>query len=243
MWKIRIVVCEDNEIQRELYSALCRDISEKHKIDIEIKEYESGSDLMLDLENPKFYSILDILFLDISMPGISGIETAKAAREVGYTGIIIFLTVSKEHYEEAFDVGAFNYIIKGEHDGKRFEEIFLKAVRLAEELRKEVIVLSGGYELRQIAVRDIEYFEVIKRVLTVYYNDEKFKFTSSNLESLEGRLFDHGFQRIHRNYLVSLLHIKKLTYKEVTMRSGSVLPVGRKYYPDLKNAVEKIKMH
>lgn len=241
MRKIRIVVCDDIETERERYTVYCREFSKKHKIDIEMKSYNGGNDLLLDLENPKFYTTLDILFLDINMPGINGVETAQKAREIGYAGIIVFITVSKEHYEKAFDVRAFNYVRKGEHNEKRFEEVFLKAIKAAEDMRQEVIVLSGGGELRQIEVREIEYIEVVKRVMTIYYNGQTFEFIST-LEKLENQLFNHGFQRVHRNYLVSLSHVKSISYEEITMLDEKKLPVGRKYYNDLKAAIEKIKM-
>ena len=241
MKKMNIVVCEDMKSQRTLYAKLCRRISEKHGIDVGIREYESGSDLMFDLEDPKFHNTLDILFLDISMPGISGIETAKQARKAGYTGVIVFVTSSEEHYRDAFDVGAFNYITKGENI-KRFEEIFLKAADAAKEKQSERITLSGWRELEHIEIRSIVYFEVVKGIITVYYDgDKKFAFNGS-FGRLENELSHHGFYRLHRNYIVSLVHVKKISFTEVTMTNGDVLPVGRKRYRDFKTTIEKLKM-
>ena len=240
MRKLRAVLCEDNEIQRMFYMALCDEISKKHKVDIDIKVYESGNDLLFDLEDPKFHSMLDLLFLDIHMPGINGVETARAAREIGFGGVIVFITSSTDHYTDAFDVGAFHYILKGKHDGYRFEDVFLKAVRQAESLRQEVVVLSFGNELRQIEIKKIEYFEILNKVVTVYYGNETFEFIST-LERIETQLSDKEFCRIHRSYLVSLFHIKSISYSNVTMLNGTVLPVGRKYYPVLKKNIDRIK--
>lgn len=240
MRNIRIIVCEDFEPEQELYMELCREAAKRHEVNIELKAYNSGSNLLFDMENPKFHSALDIIFLDITMPGIDGIDTAKAAREIGYTGVIVFITGSTKHYENAFDVGAFNYLVKG-HSWDRFESVFLKSVMHADEMRQQEIVLSGGGELRKIKIRDISHFEIIKRVMTVYYGDEKFEFIST-FEKLENQLYKQGFQRIHRNYLISLLHVKNVNHKEVTMMNDTVLPVGRAYYADLKQEIEKIKL-
>jgi len=237
--KINIVVCEDIKNQRLLYTKLCKRFGEKHKIDINIKDYETGSDLMFDLEDPKFYKTLDILFLDISMPGISGIETARQARDVGYKGVIVFITSSEEHYKDAFDVGALNYITKGENI-KRFEEIFLKAVDAAKEKQQEQITLSGWSALKHIEVRSIEYFEIAKGVITVHYDGKKFEF-SGHFDSLEKQLYDQGFYRLHRNFIVSLTHVQKISFTEVVMTNGDALPVGRKRYHDFKEAIGKIK--
>jgi DNA-binding LytR/AlgR family response regulator len=224
-----------------MYTKLCRTASENHNIDIEIKAYGSGSDLLFDLEDPKFYSTLDLLFLDINMPGIDGIETAKHARKVGYAGLIIFITVSDEHYADAFDVGAFHYITKGENVD-RFDEIFMKAVEMSKEIHQEQILLSAWGELRQIKIRDILYFEVVKGTMTVFCDgDQSFVFNGV-MDKLEERLKNSGFQRIHRNYLVSLTRVKSVTYTEAIITGGVKLPVGRAYYHEFKESIKRLKM-
>jgi DNA-binding LytR/AlgR family response regulator len=247
MHKIRIVVCDDNKTELDMHTKLFRTISEKHKIDIEIKTYESGSDLLFDLEDPKFFNTLDLLFLDINMPGVDGVETAKNARKLGYSGLIIFITVSDEHFVDAFDVGAFHYIIKGDNV-ERFEEIFMKAIEMSGEIHQEHILLSAWGELKQIKIRDVQYFEIVKGTMTVFYDsagsengDNSFTFNGT-LEKLEERLKNSGFQRSHRNYLVSLTHVKSVTYTEIILSSGVALPVGRAYYPELKEAIKRLKM-
>jgi len=237
---LRIAICDDDTMALETYTKLCHVISEKHNIDAEIKSYGSGNDLMFDLEDPMFYNTLDLLLLDISMPGIGGIEVAKKAREFGYSGIVIFITASEDHFREAFDLGAFHYITKGE-SLKRFEEIFLKAVALSNDENRKEIVLSGWGELRRLRISSIEYFEVINRVITVFYDNNEFKFQAS-FQKIEEQMRDYGFQRIHREYLISIPHIKSISFKNVIMQSEKVLPVGRKYYNDLKEAVNKIKL-
>lgn len=238
--RIRIAVCDDSEADRQQIVLHCRAISEKHAIDIEIKVYTGGHDILFDFENPQFYNTVDIIFLDIHMPGINGIDTARQLREYGYRGLIIFITISKAFYENAFDVNAFNYITKDDNGHLRFEAVFLRAVKAARTLRQDVLVLSGGGELRQIAVGDIEYIDVIKRVMSVYYGGQRFEFIST-LDKLENQLFGKGFVRIHRHYLVSLAYVKQISYEEVTMHNGARLAVGRKYYPALKAAVERLK--
>jgi DNA-binding LytR/AlgR family response regulator len=240
MRRIRIVVCDDNKVELDMYVKLCSRISKNHHIETEIKVYESGDDLLFDLEDPKFFNTLDLLFLDIAMPGIDGVETARYARKIGYTGLIIFITSSHEHYIDAFDVGAFHYIVKGE-DMSRFEDIFMKAVEVSAEIHQEKILLSAWGELKQLKIRDIYYFEVLKGTMTVYYDGGVFEFNAT-LDRLEERLKDCGFQRIHRNYLVSLIHVKSVTYTETIMVNDAALPVGRTFYPELKEGIKRMKM-
>jgi len=219
---------------------ICRRISDRHKFDVEIKGYISGNDLMFDLEDANFSNSLDLLLLDITMPGLNGVDVAREARGLGYTGVIIFITASEDYFRDAFDVGAFHYIVKGESMA-HFEEVFLKAVDVLKEMDRKEILLSGWGELRRVAISSIEYFEVVSRNIIVYYEGKVFEF-HGHLKKLEEQLASNGFQRIHRNYLVSLMHIKNMTFHEVVMSNGKTLPVGRTYYSELKEAVNKIKM-
>ena len=114
MNKLKVIICDDEKTALLTYVKFCSKISAEHNIDADVKGYSNGSDLMFDLEDPKIYNTLDILFLDIHMAPINGVEVAREARRAGYTGFIIFITASEEHFREAFDVGAFHYITKGE---------------------------------------------------------------------------------------------------------------------------------
>ena len=93
---------------------------------------------------------------------------------------------------------------------------------------------SGAGEFRNIEIRKIRYFMVVKRIVTVFYgDDEEFSFYTS-IGKIETRLQDYGFIRLHRSYLVSMSHIRTISFKEVEMDNGDILPVGRSYYADLK---------
>ncbi|MCL2432892.1 MAG: LytTR family DNA-binding domain-containing protein [Clostridia bacterium] len=242
MRKLRIALCEDEATQREFYRALCVEAGERHSIKAEVMLYKNGNDLLFDLEDPMYYNTLDLLFLDIAMPGLDGVDTAKAARRIGYTGVIVFITASKAHYESAFDVGAFHYLTKGEHNWERFEEIFLKAVAQAESRRQENVVLPlPGGDIQQVQVQDILYFEMLKGVLTAHCETQSYECVST-LEKLESELKKYGFQRVHRSYVLCLLYVKSISYQEVIMQNGTALPVGRKFYPELKEAIRKMKV-
>lgn len=240
--KIRVVICEDTNNEREKLIKLCREMEDKYQLKLGLKTYTSGNALVFDLGEPKNCNSIDILFLDIHLPGISGIEVAKEARRIGYIGVIIFVTKSKDYFEDAFDVKAINYLVKGERTNYRFESVFQQAIEAVKDVRQEVIVLSGLEGFKQIEIKDISYFEVANRIITVHYKKNKtFEFIST-FQKLENQLFDRGFQRIHRAYLVSIYAIKNFSYQEVILKTGEVLPVGRKYYTALKEEMERLTL-
>ena len=237
MAKLRAVFCDYTDYDRGQYVAICKVLSERYNLNLEFKEYKSGETLIFDMENPGFLEMLDILFVETEMHGMSGVYVANKARRFGYKGLIIFLTNSTKYYEEAFDVGAFNYVLKGRENLKRFETVLAKALRAVKKVRGEYMILNCAGEYRQIEVGDIKYFEIHNHLIDVFYGKEHFEFVST-LGKIENQLLGRGFQRIHRSYLVSLDYVQRISYDEVTLRDGQKIPVGRTYGATLKLAMD-----
>lgn len=227
-----IAICDDNESDRMKCKKYLEQFADIHSIEVEFIFYQRGEELLFHVQDAKNQP--DIIYLDMRMGGIPGDEIAKQLRNRGVTSELVFFTVSKDYYTSAFDVKALHYIVKGETSKDKFEEIFLKAVEAVREKQTEYIVCAGAGEFRNIEIKKIRYFQVIKRIITVYYGlSEEFSFYST-IGKIELRLHGYGFVRIHRAYLVSLFHISTISFKEVVMYNGQVLPVGRSYYPELK---------
>lgn len=233
---MRFFLCDDTQEMRAVYEEKIKEICSKHNIDFEIVSYYSGEQMLFDYENQNSFN--GVIFLDINMPEINGITVSQRLQQMGCLGEIIFLTVSESHFLQAFDVGATNYIVKGKTTAKRFENILLNAVNTVSDRQEEFMVFTCAGERRSVRIRDITYFEVTKRIMTVHYKgDETFSFLSS-IGMIEDQLFHKGFVRIHRAFLVSVRHIEKVSYTELTLRNNTSLPVGRKYYARIKSALE-----
>ncbi len=227
-----IAICDDNKQEREQCRMRLTRLAESHDIEVEFSLYQKGEELLFHLEDAKDQP--DIIYLDMKMGGISGDEVAKKLRDMGCSSEIVFFTVSKDYYESAFDVSALHYIVKGETSDDKFDIIFQRAIKSVKDKETEYIMCSGAGEFRNIEIRKIRYFMVVKRIVTVFYgDDEEFSFYTS-IGKIETRLQDYGFIRLHRSYLVSMSHIRTISFKEVEMDNGDILPVGRSYYADLK---------
>jgi len=174
---MRVIICDDNPVDIKKYSEIINDvIVDAHEEDTELISYDSVSRLLFDMEDK--LNLIDIMILDINMPGINGMDFAKNIRENSYKGEIIFLTCSKDHMPGAFDVRAFNYIVKGETDIKRVEKIILDSIAVAKEKTKEYMLFTGIGEYRNIPVLSIKYFEVNGKIITVHYSNRSFEFVS-----------------------------------------------------------------
>ncbi len=233
---MRIVICDDNPIERNSLLDVTTDISNSEGYDTEFEVFENAKQMLFEVEDK--LELIDIMLLDINMPGINGMEAASKLRSNGYIGEIVFSTVSKNHMLGAFDVRAFNYIVKGETDSAKTVKIIKDVLEIASEKSKEYMLFTGIGEYRNIAINDIKYFEVRGKIITVYYGSKSFEFIST-IGKLENLLFTKGFLRVHRSFLVSLQYIKTFTYEEITLLDHTVISVGRKYYSGLKDAMKE----
>lgn len=240
---IRVAICDDNEKERLFFCDLCKGIREKSNIPIKAKQYEHGEALLFDMEDTKIMNSVDIVLLDIHMPGPNGVDIARSLREFGYQGSIIFITRSNEHWRSAFDVKAFNYITKDDDIKERFVKVFLEAAREAQNRRDKTLVFSSIDETRQIEVATISHFEINNHLITVYYGEnDTFEFVSS-LSKIETLLVSDNFMRVHRSFLVSLSHIASQQVKNnsIVMLNGATIPVSRKCNSLLRKTLEEQK--
>ena len=236
---MRVAVCDDDDRTRAKYSLLIKAIAEKRGIVLQISEYETGKQLQFALSGPD--EPPDIILMDILMPGPNGIEVGKQLRNTGFQGIIIYLSQSPDYMQSAFDVSAFNYLVKAGdvEDEEQLERVFMKAVKKTQLRKRKYILLNGISEHRNLAIDSILYFESLKHVVTVHYDaGESFEFISS-LSRVEDALGAYGFIRTHRSYLVNCAMIQRFDFKDIELTDGTVLPVGRKHYSKLKSTVRE----
>jgi DNA-binding LytR/AlgR family response regulator len=233
---IKIALCDDNPQVVNYYRTLLSDSAKESGSDVKITEYESGEQLLFMLSDHP--NDVDIIYLDILMGKMNGVETARRLRELGCYAQIIFLTTSDEYVFEAFDVEPFYYIVKEDMTVRKFKEIFLKvrdSVRLKEG---DYISITINGTKEKLRLDSILYFEVQNRVITIHMKDANISYYS-RLEEVEALLTDKGFTRIHRSYLVNCYYINKLSRKSLTLSNGTELPVSEKYTQNVQQQFSK----
>lgn len=220
---MRIGVCDDEKNIRELISNKIK----KEYPNSEIVFFKSGEELLLESED------IDILLLDIQMPGRNGIEIARELRKKNKKTILIFVTAMEDYVFEAFDVNAFNYIVKPFNDN-RFMDVLNKAINEynssceAEQETSYVMVSNKGMHTK-VKLDEIIYAEVFNRKVVIHKIDEEIEYYGkmSELESLAGE----SFFRSHRAYLINLKYVEKYDAKTIYMEKGKVL-MAKKNYPE-----------
>jgi len=236
---MRLAIC-DGEIESIVeYKQILAEIMEKNGIPVTMSVYSNCSELKFAFEENE--KGIDVLFIDINMSEISGIEMAQWVREKGILCEVIFLTASRtqKHILQAFDVDAFHYVIKRETSLEKLEEICVRVAQKVDKRTKEVITMSCAGESRMIPIQNILYFEVRNYIITVYYeNEEKFEFYST-LGKIENVLIGRGFVRVHRSYLVNWDQVRLVSRKEIELSKGKTIPIGRKYADELAEMIKE----
>lgn len=181
----------------------------------------------------------DILLLDIQMEGMDGMKLAGRLRNKGWKTILIFITAYADYVFDAFDVGAFHYLVKPVSD-ERFYEVLRKAAAQLTHNRAELKCADAGIEgrKRQITVKsggvhtnvnvsDIVYAEVFNRKVVIHTITESIEYYGK-LKTLKDELGE-DFYRPHRAYLVHLKYITKYDSSVIFLTCGQVLMAKQNY--------------
>ena len=218
---MRIAVCDDSPAARAELTALLRACLAARALPstAEILEYDSGEALTAAF----FPGAFALLFLDIYMGGMTGVETARRLKALDPDCTVVFTTTSREHGADAFDVGAFHYLLKPVSPEKLCA--VLDKWRAANDEIRTVSLKCGRTE-RVLYVRDILYVDVLRRQCTVHTKTETVV-TSLPLVTLSALLPADEFVRPIRYCLAALAHIRSVGAETCLLDNGEQLPLSR----------------
>lgn len=215
---MHIAVCDDGVV----FQKQINDIIKKHynTMDYLVDTYSSGREL---LNNIKKESKYQLIFLDVDMPQLSGIEVAKAIRKLGLEVYIIFITSHEEFVYEGYEVEAFRYLLKPIEEGK-----IIKAIELIKEKfsQQEFLKLKIDYGEELIEIQDICYVEA-RNVKVLIVTDNKEYTVRGTLKEYEQRLLKDYFYKCHRSYLVNFKHIRAINENDFILDNGHKVPISR----------------
>jgi len=224
---VKIAICDDSAED----IALLSDALYQYDPLLKITSYTNGKILLDELLDNNFYA--DLLFLDIYMPEMDGILTAKKVRDKMKDIKIIFLSSSNDHYPQSYEVFAFNYLEKPLCK----ERLYTVLDRALNDVRKESeykinIQYKGAVHI--VDYRDIIYIESNDKLLLFHLTDGNTLQCYGNLGKFTYKLPEQLFIRCHQSFLVNLSHITEM--KESYLRTGQVvISISRKYMKSVKD--------
>lgn len=218
---LNFVICDDESAVRCQLVSYLRRLEGELDISLNIIEFSSGVDL---LDNYPLQT--DILFLDIRMNLLDGVETAHRIRRFSPEVCIIFITSMVQYALSCYKVHAFSFIQKPIQYGEFRCEV-LAALHNMRRTEHMVLVTDSSdgtqYPLR---IHDILYIEVQNHNSTLHLKDRTIT-TRQKLKKLEEDLAEHGFARSHVSYLVNLRQIYSVEITQLHMKNHDIIPISK----------------
>ena len=217
-----IAVVDDEKAIREHICGLV----EEQQPESRIETYATGEELLASGKR------FDIVFLDIQMEGMNGIEAARSLRERREDTVLVFVTGIKDYVFDAFDLYAFQYLLKP-IDEDKFAEVLERAVREAakKKERRVLFIKSRNLTLDQSEILYIESRAKKVEIHTVRQTIEIY----AAMDELEGQLGD-GFYRCHRAYIVNMDCITEYDSESITLTNGDRVYLTKKKYGEFVKA-------
>ena len=237
---MRALVVDDEPLVRsELVYAL-----RKVAGDVEIAEAPDAIEALRELAGASY----DIVFLDISLPGLSGLEATRVINALPSPPQVVFVTAHDTHAVDAFELAAFDYVVKPVSQERlartleRFREARGVSAAVANGNPSRV-ALEDGDRTRLVKVADIRYVQANGHVVTARVFDGDLRWKGS-LSDAAARLEPSGFLRVHRAYLVNPERVTEVEpffggsyLLRVDDKTRSEVPVSRNYLPAVRKAL------
>lgn len=228
---IRIGICDDIEKEVLKIEQLCRAVFEDKNIQCHYIKFYSGEEVLEYCENPENERI-DLLFLDVEMSGISGLELKDRIIQKSAVWRIAFVTSYEESVYGAFSLKTIGFIKKPATE-KEIEKM-INIVR--NDLKENVVMTYKDYrgEVINIPIESIFYF-VANESYSIMHTEkeeninEQGTLLCKKLGVIEKELQKYGFIRVHKSYLVNFANVIELGENIVLRKLRIKIPVGRKY--------------
>lgn len=221
---MNIAICDDEKIYRDEIEHLVDEYFADKNSDYECRQYSCGNELAQDEQ------VYDIVFLDIEMEEMSGIETAKALNWKNRHTVIFIITAYHKYLDDAMDLNVFRYIDKP-IDKERFFKGLEKAITLINN--NDLTFKTVDNELITISKNDIICVEVMKKKVTVstvsgdFVAREKMDFFRNNLTA-------SYFAIPHKSYIVNFNFVRKFKRDEIELNGNRIVAIAPKKQSEIK---------
>lgn len=229
--KFYIAICEDDIFQRKLLIDHLTNVFTYLDKSYNIKEFTSGEDLLNNYPEK-----LDILFLDIQMNEVNGIDVARSIRKFDSSVEIIFTTALLDYVHLGYEVRAYRYLLKP----LNYDDILKHTSSCINDLmkRRDKVKIEDKSKIYMFNVDDIIYIEVIRKEIIVYTKEDNYTFKTS-MKNIENNLITRNFFRCHKSYLINLAKVTLLK-DNIVVLDNKEIPVSRYKLKQLKIELAKL---
>lgn len=226
---LRIAICDDCSSYLERIASMLNQWPNRPP-DMKYECFSDGDSLL----SSHFESPFNIIFLDVVMPLLNGIEAAKELRVQDKAVKIVFLTSTPEYAVESYTVKASNYLLKPVNAESLYNCLDELCSELQESARSITVRSASGVHRVELAC--IEYIEAQNKHIVFALSNGSAIESNQPMYSFEDKLLlSDGFYKCHRGYIINLHQISTYSAKEIKMRSGCCIPISRTYQKDFES--------
>lgn len=220
---MRIAICDDQDI---FLLKLKQYLENYYKsMDVIIDTFKSGEEFL-----KKYNSKYEVIFLDIEMGKLNGIETAKKLRGSNKDVIIIFLTSHIEFATDGYEVNAFRFLVKPVDENKL--KIALQDIEKEISNNKKILIKDKDNEIL-LKYKDIVYIEAQNINVSICTMNDKFVIRKT-IKEFESELRSNMFFKCHRSYIINLGFVKSYDSKVITMENNEMISLSRNKVTEFK---------
>lgn len=232
---LHLAICDDEKIYRNDLRKIISTELDLFGIPYHITEYASGEELLSGSEATDY----QIIFLDIEMKKLDGINTAKELRKQESPSVIIFVTSHPDFVFQGYEVRALNYIMKP-YEPEKIKSVLLTAIDELEITSEKYYVIEQRNRQIRVPLSSVKYFASDKRIIHMVTSDITYDFYGK-LSDIETGLSD-AFIRIHNRYLIHLKYLEQISGNSAIV-DGETFPISRSYSSKLSIAFAKYMLH
>ncbi len=217
---IHVAIVEDEEIHQQALQAHLLRYAGENEVTFDIRVFDNP---ILLLEN--YRPVYDLIFLDIQMPDLNGMETARKLRALDQNVLLIFVTSLAQYAIEGYEVAAVDYILKP----VQYFSFAMRLTRAIWRIRAEegdALTVANAEGSARIKLRDLLYVEISGHAMT-YHTHEGTVSGTGTLSALEDKLRGKGFARCNSCYLVNLAYVETVRGYQLLLKDGTELQISQ----------------
>ncbi|HIV63564.1 MAG TPA: LytTR family DNA-binding domain-containing protein [Firmicutes bacterium] len=230
MESIRVAICDDEENIVDIMLSAVRAAFAKRGVSVEIETFTSAEPLWRSMK----LRIFDLLFLDIEMPKIDGIEFGERLRRNNDRTEIVYVSAREDRVFDAFKVRPFDFIRKSNFLGD-LSKVINNYLAMLESRKGGTVTVLSKSGIMNVPLSDVKYFEGYGKTQLIHLAGKKETINvNRSMEKLEEDLGPKGFIRIHKGILVNYRFISRILVSDVELTDGEVLPLSRRKVTAIK---------
>ncbi len=225
-------MCDDELAFAEQLRELVISYAKEHHIDVQAETFASAEELFSEIEQGAGF---EILFLDIEMGKMNGIELGKKLRDLSYQTLLIYVSGYDQYLRQLFETEPFRFLSKPLKKEELFE-VLDKAFERIGRFHREHFTIRFGKNVVNLLCRDIVYLESNKRKVIVHTVRGEYEYYQK-LDDAQKEIdkISNDFVRIHKAYLVNMEHVEAFQYEKLALRDGTILSISEVHRANVRS--------